>query len=571
MHRSTRTGGVTLDMKMEIAGKTISIHKLLLYQMNDVVTIIHTIPNRVNGDYRWKGISMSVYYNDNNEYCCKVLQKNIALGHLPGGLVDGRDIREVAASDLMGYQHIHLFAGIGGFPLGLNRAHVPLSLRTLTGGFPCQDISGAGKRAGITGERSGLWKEMFRLIQESIDLHMGYDYILVENVAALVNRGLSTVLGDLASCGYDAEWACLRASDVGAPHQRERIFIVAYPNGVRESRQVGTFADGQRGTSLTTSFRRWKDSESVAHLSSIGGGAWRAEPEKQQWTPNPHELSTTLAHTQYSGCQGWEPDTRGASPVVSCGAATSGEQSQSELGRDVNGIPTGMDRIGVSNGTTCQTNTRKVLPQLRQEIGTQTIQRQNGGYHSLSKEDVLRSGMSWTGTNKRNPNAGIAQEEGREISRLILPRVLMRLQSPGASSRQQSFQQQPFEPDNLVQFLSHEMALAEWETSVDQTIGLQVLRSTISQIKNVSKTFSTLQEVWQSLSFQEKSWVAMAISGRTPFPSGPGEQQHEWEPPRVITTQEQHRVARLEALGNSIVPQLVQVIGESIVESECVA
>lgn len=171
---------------------------------------------------------MTVYYNDIDPYCCAVLRKNIERGYLPQGDVDARDIRDITAEQLVGYQHVHLFAGIGGFPLGMARAGYPERLRTLTGGFPCQDISNAGKQAGITGERSGLWKEQYRLIQESLDCGCGFDYILIENVAALIGRGLATVLIDLAKAGYDAEWTTLRASDFGAPHRRERIFIVAY-------------------------------------------------------------------------------------------------------------------------------------------------------------------------------------------------------------------------------------------------------------------------------------------------------------------------------------------------------
>lgn len=99
---------------------------------------------------------MSVYYNDIDPYCCKVLRKNIANGNLPEGDVDERDIQTIKASELMEYQHIHLFAGIGGFPLGFRWANFPEHIRVITGGFPCQDISNAGKRAGIEGERSGL-------------------------------------------------------------------------------------------------------------------------------------------------------------------------------------------------------------------------------------------------------------------------------------------------------------------------------------------------------------------------------------------------------------------------------
>ncbi len=93
----------------------------------------------------------------------------------------------------------------------------------VSGGFPCQDISAAGKGAGITGEKSGMWKHMARIIGEVRPC-----YAFVENSPMLTGRGLGTVLGDLAEMGYDAEWCVLGASDVGAPHKRERIWILAY-------------------------------------------------------------------------------------------------------------------------------------------------------------------------------------------------------------------------------------------------------------------------------------------------------------------------------------------------------
>lgn len=160
---------------------------------------------------------------------------------------------------------LDLFSGIGAFSLGLERAgmctvafcesdaycrrvlarhwpEVPCydDVRTLTaarlaadgiavdvicGGFPCQDISVAGRGVGITGERSGLWSEFARLIGE-----LRPRYAIVENVAALLSRGLGDVLGDLAALGYDAEWHCIPAAAVGAPHRRDRIWIIGYPD-----------------------------------------------------------------------------------------------------------------------------------------------------------------------------------------------------------------------------------------------------------------------------------------------------------------------------------------------------
>jgi len=92
----------------------------------------------------------------------------------------------------------------------------------ITGGFPCQDISAAGKRVGLEGERSGLWKEMARIIRE-----IKSEWCLIENSPLLTIRGLGIVLGDLATMGYDARWGVLGACDVGAKHKRERIWILA--------------------------------------------------------------------------------------------------------------------------------------------------------------------------------------------------------------------------------------------------------------------------------------------------------------------------------------------------------
>jgi DNA (cytosine-5)-methyltransferase 1 len=187
-----------------------------------------------------------------------------------------------------------LFSGIGGLDLGLERAgmhivwqveidayarrvlarHWPDITRfrdvrevgahhlspvdLICGGFPCQDISNAGKKAGITGARSSLWKEFCRIVGA-----LRPRYVLVENVAALTGRGLGVVLGDLASCGYDAEWQCLPAAAVGAPHKRERVFVVASPNGAGLAlRQVfGSDARTQ-----------------LAALKRDGGSWWATEP-----------------------------------------------------------------------------------------------------------------------------------------------------------------------------------------------------------------------------------------------------------------------------------------------------
>jgi DNA (cytosine-5)-methyltransferase 1 len=103
----------------------------------------------------------------------------------------------------------------------------------ICGGFPCQDISLIGEGGGINGEHSGLWKEYARIIGE-----LQPEYVLVENVAALLGRGIGRVLGDLAALGYNAEWHCIPASAVGAPHRRDRVWIVANSNDARLERHA---------------------------------------------------------------------------------------------------------------------------------------------------------------------------------------------------------------------------------------------------------------------------------------------------------------------------------------------
>jgi len=248
---------------------------------------------------------------------------------------------------------LDLFSGIGGFSLGLEwagfktvafceydekaqqvlRKHWPnvfifsdvkeltyeklksegiTKIDVITGGFPCQDISYAGKGAGITAPRSGLWKEYTRLISE-----IRPKYAIVENVSALLNRGLSTVLGDLASLGYDAEWHCIPASAIGAPHRRDRIWIVAYPNKERKQQQKRIIQEF-RERSVNDSEENISDS----NLQRIERRKWNRKDSRENeriWNNNRRRTSIN------DRLEWW--------------------RVESDVGRVANGIPERVDRL----------------------------------------------------------------------------------------------------------------------------------------------------------------------------------------------------------------------------------
>jgi DNA (cytosine-5)-methyltransferase 1 len=206
-----------------------------------------------------------------------------------------------------------LFAGIGGFDLGFERAgmrcewqveidpycqrvlakHWPnvrrwddvrtfppshptdWSVDVICGGFPCQDISSAGKHAGINGERSGLWFEYQRIIR-----HLRPRAVVVENVADLLIRGFDRVLGGLAACGYDAEWQCLPAGAFGAVHSRDRVFVLAFDSNRDHDSSFGA-SKRQRTKAAANGSVQGEDSKRLPWRDSTGPnwrGYWANEP-----------------------------------------------------------------------------------------------------------------------------------------------------------------------------------------------------------------------------------------------------------------------------------------------------
>ena len=274
-----------------------------------------------------------------------------------------------------------LFAGIGGFDLGFERAgmvckwqveideyatrvlekHWPDVRRwddvrtfppepvddwrvdVIAGGFPCQDISNAGQRAGIDGERSGLWGEFDRIIGV-----LRPRIVVVENVAALLVRGMGRVIGDLAACGYDAEWRIVPAGGpggVGAPHRRDRVFIVGHSTSSGREPARGGLCEGnpeeQRKRRPTNTSNQSGDVPDAAGVGMEGDGAIRVEVAQTQTRPRIFGRDCTGTG---EGHWATEPD----------------------VGRVANGVPSRVDRLrGLGNA---------IVPQVAEWIGRRIVE-----------------------------------------------------------------------------------------------------------------------------------------------------------------------------------------------------
>lgn len=292
---------------------------------------------------------------------------------------------------------LDLFSGIGGFSLGLERTggfqtvafceisakcrrllnhHWPevpayddictltaerlaadgISVDAICGGFPCQDLSFAGKGAGLAGKRSGLWREYARLIRE-----LRPRVVFVENVAALLGRGLGDVLGDLAALGYDAWWDCIPASAVGAPHRRDRLWLVAYSRG----QQHEGYGDALRRAVAAELSR----ADQAAHAARVQSGReeQRAERERIGASGEPGPMAHAKGDGRDQGAANAERrGSRGGAeqgPRPWCG---SWWLTEPDVGRVAHGVPARVDRLhGLGNA---------VVPQIPELIGRAILQ-----------------------------------------------------------------------------------------------------------------------------------------------------------------------------------------------------
>jgi len=207
-------------------------------------------------------------------------------------------------------------------PLGniakINVSDLPQAEWFITGGFPCQDISIAGKETGIGGTRSSLWFEMWRIIRI-----LRPRFAIIENVGAITHRGLDTVFGCLAEIGYDAEWQDIRASDVGAPHKRERIWVVAYPKRISGGGGNAQRGNDERRTTAETESTGIQPENGKPHTGNAQQGRQNVADTiiQQEGTTHPQEIrrtdgddvgnsSSTLADPVYTSRTCRRQDTR---------------------------------------------------------------------------------------------------------------------------------------------------------------------------------------------------------------------------------------------------------------------
>ena len=223
----------------------------------------------------------------------------------------------------------------------------------ISGGFPCQDISTAGKGAGIDGERSGLWREFARIIGE-----VRPRFVLVENSPALARRGLGRVLGDLAALGYDAEWGVVSAADaillVGDPclcHERERIWI------------VGSDADSARQVQATPQPARRERARKPSRIrpESPDAASVGATATQQPRRGNGAERVREAGDADGNGRRQMEREDKGAEkekrvkrPALqrgSGGRKANWWATEPDVGRVANGVAARVDRIrAIGNG-----------------------------------------------------------------------------------------------------------------------------------------------------------------------------------------------------------------------------
>ena len=226
----------------------------------------------------------------------------------------------------------------------------------VSGGFPCQDISAAGRGAGIDGARSGMWSHMARIVGE-----VRPRYVFVENSPMLTSRGLHRVLGDLADMGFDARWGVVSASDVGAPHRRDRIWILAHStqlqrNGGNDNsgiclgrESVSKPRDGC-GTQIVANAQSFGDRRDLRGLHRQNEAQWKSKEHGQDTPTEFDDGSQDVANSNLSQQQRGSVSS-GIYSQYSDSFCSSWWNAEPDVGRVAHGVAARVDRLkAIGNG-----------------------------------------------------------------------------------------------------------------------------------------------------------------------------------------------------------------------------
>ena len=475
-----------------------------------------------------------------DDYCSRVLER-----HWPGVKRYG-DIKEIDAADLE-----------------------PVDL--ICGGFPCQPASQAGKQLGVEDER-WLWPEFYRILRAARPR-----WVLVENVPGLraVNSGraFGEVVGDLASLGYSVVWDCISAAHLGAPHIRDRVWIVArLANTERTERREGGIGrhepDGANAG--------WQEETSRSRSRGASGGSGimvdandshadsRRRQERSESHSGQEEPQLEASHGDNAGGLDQDVSRANSAGRVEQWRAESVFAEQPAVERSGRGkVRSPIHRMadGVSqrldedlNGPNKKERPRQILSTLFDFDAAEILQWQARRFGSIPKAEVLLKDMPRSIADYFEPHPVDSQSQGSKTERDLLREVSIRDQTEGASQRQGHFKQSSDKSGDSLRSLSPSGAPEE-----DRSV-MQGMSRSITELGVVQSSLQETAEIWFSLSDEEKEWVRLCVDR--------GQWVAEWPGVARLTKDKTDRVDRLRGLGNAVVPAVVEFIGRRIMAFE---
>lgn len=451
----------------------------------------------------------------------------------------------------MTYDHVDLFSGIGGFGLGLERSGfktvvfceqdkfchkvlnknfpgVPIEpdIKTfdgtkyagafiLTGGFPCQPFSCAGKRKGKEDDRA-LWPEMFRVIQE-----VRPRWIIGENVAGFIGMGLDSCISDLEREGYTVQAFTIPACSVNAPHRRDRVWIVA--NSIDSIGQSRGARENERGMAD-------ENKQIVTH--PIGTRTGRECGEIADY-----------------GCRGeWdEPWLEVAQRFC---------QVDARISNRLDGCLTLPETHGIMGfilmlrrfhyGTSKDSRTREVLPILQEAFGEESVQRCFGRLSEIFEAENLWCPLHGKNDGERESGQNDVPQESEEVYQGQVREMPDGQRFASSSQGREHNKQCTCQFDDIVFELSSEVALGEWKRNSKkaENILFDLWKESRGE-RFLHEPLPALCEIWRSVTNKEIGSFR-----------------------RHYLKRNEHRVQKLKALGNAVVPQIPEILGRAIMGIE---